>query len=262
MSAPLLSPEDPAAYQSVSFGDRWPALVVCDHASRAVPRALANLGLDGASLGRHIAWDIGAGDLALALAARLEVPAVLAGFSRLVIDCNRHLEDASSILPESDGVRVPGNAQVDEAARRARIQEIFEPYHAAVDRELDRLHGRVPAPALIAVHSFTPVMKGLRRPWHCGILWDHDARIPVPMLETLRNEPGLLAGDNEPYSGRDPADYTIDVHAERRGWPHVCIEVRQDLLATPAGVAEWAARLARALEAVLNNAELYRVAKH
>jgi predicted N-formylglutamate amidohydrolase len=254
----LLTPEEPAPFTLEAHGRRWPALIVCDHASRRIPGALANLGLSEGALERHIAWDIGAAALARALASALEVPAVLAGYSRLVIDCNRHLKDPSSIVTESDGETVPGNLDLTPADREARVSSCFWPYHRAIDQALGEIVNGPEVPALIAVHSFTPKMLGITRPWHCGILWDRDPRMAVPLLEALRAEDGLAVGDNEPYSGRHPSDYTVDVHADNRGWPHVCIEVRQDLITDTPGVAQWSARLARTLEPILSDRALYR----
>jgi predicted N-formylglutamate amidohydrolase len=254
----LLAPDEAPPFEIEAHGRRWPALLVCDHASRRIPRALADLGLPESALHRHIAWDIGAAQLVRALAATLEIPAVLAGYSRLVIDCNRHLEDPSSIVSESDGQTIPGNAMVSAAQREARARACFWPYHRAVDQALVELAHGEQVPAVIAIHSFTPQMLGVTRPWHCGILWDRDSRIVVPLIEALRAEEGLVVGDNEPYSGRHPADYTIGVHAENRGWPHVCIEIRQDLIADSTGVEAWSQRLARALTPILSQAALYR----
>lgn len=242
-----------------------------------MPRRLGTLGLDAHDLGRHIAWDLGAGALAEAVGRRLAVPVVLGGYSRLVIDCNRRLDDPTSIAECSDGTRIPGNRGLDATSREMRMREIFVPYHAAlaaalsdVERDSTTIAGRAPAPAgsacvlstripaLIAIHSFTAVFGGLERPWHCGVLWDTDARLAVPLLAALRAEPGLVVGDNQPYSGRHPADYTVDTHGEQRGRAHVCIEVRQDLLATALGINAWAERLARVLESLLLDPAIYR----
>jgi predicted N-formylglutamate amidohydrolase len=230
-------------------------VVVCDHASNAIPARLERLGLDDSALARHIAWDIGAGALADALARRLALPCVLAGYSRLVVDCNREPLGEASMLAFSDGDMIPGNVGLTPVDHALRIHEIFEPYHAAVAAEL--LATGCAAPALITVHSFTPTMNGFDRPWHCGVLWDRDPRLPQPLIAALRREPGLLIGDNQPYSGRDPSDYTVSRHAKVRGWPHVCIELRQDLLGDAAGVDAWAERLARALAPLLDDAALY-----
>jgi len=257
----LLAPQDAAPFtvRRRPLGRHLgrPTLVVCDHASNAVPLALAALGLPAEARARHIAWDPGAGALAEALAERLRLTLVRSGFSRLVIDCNRPLQHAGSILAVSDGQGVPGNTGLSANEREQRVAEIFAPYHAAIELELLRLATSVAAPALIAVHSFTPKLNSTDRPWHCGVLWDRDPRIPVPLIAALRGEPGVLVGDNEPYSGKDPSNYTINTHAEARGWAHVCLEVRQDLLADAAGVALWSERLALALEPILDDASLY-----
>jgi predicted N-formylglutamate amidohydrolase len=254
----LLGADEPAPYSIEGQGGAYAALVVCDHASRRIPRALGTLGLPDSALARHIAWDIGAGALARELARRLHLQAVLAGYSRLVVDCYRHLEDPTSIAPVSDGEAVPGNLGLSARARKARVDELFAPYHRAIDERLSAWLDGERVPALIAIHSFTPVLRGQCRPWHCGVLWDRDPRVPVPLLAALRRAADLLVGDNEPYSGRDLADYTIDVHAERRGWPHVCIEVRQDLLGDALGIERWADLLARSLAPILEDAALYR----
>ena len=252
----LLSQFDPPPFTIHRPGSRWPAVLVCDHASNAVPARLAQLGLSDAQLGLHIAWDIGAARLAEALAQRLHLPLVSGGYSRLVVDCNRDPASDASMLTVSDGHAVPGNVGLTEGDRSARVRAIFDPYHAAIESQLAAT--ACEAPALIAVHSFTPVMRGIARPWHCGILWDRDGRLPLPMLHGLRAEPGLVVGDNEPYSGRDPSDYTVGVHGEAQGRPHVCIEVRQDLLQNEAGVQAWGERLARVLAPLLADPSLYR----
>jgi predicted N-formylglutamate amidohydrolase len=227
---------------------RFPVLLVCDHASSLVPAALNNLGLSADDLSRHIAIDLGAAALTRALASRLAVPAVLSGYSRLVVDCNRHLHDPSAFAEVSDGTVVPGNLNLSAEARRGRADALYWPYHGAIQRALDVLGGR---PALIALHSFTPDMGNVARPWHIGVLWDQDARLAEPLLRALRANDHLCVGDNEPYSGRHPSGYTIDAHAEARGLAHVSIEIRQDLLATSAGVDRWAALLAAALHPIL-----------
>ena len=259
LSAGLLGPGDPPPFEVFHAAGRARALLVCDHASRAVPRVLASLGLPVEASWRHIAWDIGAAELARALSTRLDAPAVLAGYSRLVVDCNRQLEDPSCFLRFSDGQRVPGNEHLAPDERRARAGACYEPYHKAIAARLHDYGQRGIVPALIAVHSFTSVLGTRPRPWQVGILWDQDGRIALPLLERLRAERGLVVGDNEPYSGRHPSDYTVDRHAESAGLPHVCLEVRQDELLTPAGVARWAELLGRALADILADESLYAV---
>lgn len=256
----LIAADEPPAFEEVAGGTRRPVLLVCDHASRRIPRALRSLGLPEAATWRHIAWDIGAAELTRAIARRLEVPAVLAGYSRLVIDCNRRLDDPTSIVAECDGQIVPGNLALSEEQRAQRARECFEPYHRTIDAALERMVDGAQVPVLISIHSFTPVLGGRARPWHCGVLWDRDPRLALPVIDALRAEHGLVVGDNEPYSGRHPEGFTVDAHAQRRGWPHLCIEVRQDLIENPAGVEQWAERLVRVLTPLLDEARLYRAA--
>lgn len=258
MSRTLLTPTDPPAVELLEIESSAPILLVCDHASRTVPSRLSDLGLAPAALAQHIAWDIGAADLTRALAARMHVRAVLSGYSRLVVDCNRHLHDPTSMAEESDGHSIPGNAALDEAARAARVTELFTPYHAAVAAQLNLIAARGQTPILVAVHSFTPVMRGFDRPWHCGILWDRDARLAAPLIAALRARGDVVVGDNEPYSGREPAGYTVDVHAAAQGWPHVAIEVRQDLIDGASGVSWWTDALARAIASAATELEKER----
>jgi len=257
----LLSAGDPPPVEHVNAAGKAPVLITCDHASRRVPRSLHNLGLDAESLKLHIGWDIGAADVSRGLARRLDAPAILAGYSRLVIDCNRDLDDPTSMAGVSDGVPVPGNRDLSAVDRARRAEGLFKPYHRAVEAALDGFAARGVRPAVLSIHSFTPVMNGFARPWHIGILWDKDPRMAVPILAALRREASLVVGDNEPYSAREPAGYTVRTHAEKRGLPHLNVELRQDLLASDAGTAEWADRLARVLTPLLEDPTLYH-AKH
>jgi predicted N-formylglutamate amidohydrolase len=248
----LLAKNDPRAFELCHAGGTAPVLLTCDHASRSVPASLAMLGLAEDAIAQHIGWDIGAAAVTRHLAPLLDCPAVLAGYSRLVIDCNRSPDDPSSIPSESDGIAIPGNAGLDEATRRERRTALFEPYHAAIDAQLVRIADSGAAPAVISIHSFTPRMKGVARPWHIGVLWDEEGRIAVPLLAALRTvlDPALV-GDNQPYSAREPVGYTQSHHAHQRGLPHVAIELRQDLIHDDAGAGRWAALLARVLKPIL-----------
>ena len=243
--------------QHAAAGSR--VILTCDHASNRVPRALGRLGLDAATLARHIGWDIGAAAVTRRLATRLGASAVLAAYSRLVIDCNRDPDDASSIPAVSDGVAIPGNRDLSDAARRARRAAIFDPYHAAIQGLIVAALARGTVPALVSIHSFTPELGGTARPWHVGILWDGDGRLPQPLLAALRGDAALTVGDNQPYSARQPAGYTVRHHAFERGLPHVAIEIRQDEIADDAGATRWAERLAAALTPILADNSLYRL---
>ena len=257
MVSELLDASEPAPYEVHRPGATAPRLVVCDHAARRIPRALGHLGLAREHRASHIAQDLGAGELALALSDRLNATAVLCNYSRLVVDCNRALTDASAFLDLSDGVEVPGNRELSEEDRELRAAAIYRPYHGAIDRELDRLCSIVEAPALIAIHSFTRFLDGQDRRWDCGVLWDRDARIARPLLDGLRDDGTLLVGDNQPYSGRHPEDFTVDHHAEDRNYPYAAMEVRQDLLDTPAKLERMADRIHAALEPILSDPGLY-----
>jgi predicted N-formylglutamate amidohydrolase len=247
----LVGPNDPPAFELFNPEGAAPILFVCDHAGRAIPAALGRLGLDETALARHIAWDIGVAELTRALARRCDAPAALSTYSRLVIDCNRRLEHPTSIPAVSDEVAVPANQALTPAARQARVEACFFPYHRAIESLLDRFARRGVAPVFLSMHSFTPVFQGFERPWHVGVLWDKDPRLPVPLMAALREEPGLVVGDNEPYTGRNKHGYSIPTHAEGRGLAHALLEIRQDLIDTRHGVAAWADRLERALRRAL-----------
>ncbi|MFM9843297.1 MAG: N-formylglutamate amidohydrolase [Dongiaceae bacterium] len=247
----LLQPDDPPPFEIMNKDGAGRVVLIADHAGRAIPRALGTLGLGPAELARHIAWDIGIADVTRRLARDLDAPAILGGYSRLVIDYNRALANPTSIAQESDGTAVPGNRGLSAADRRRRAEELHAPYHAAVAHMLEaRRRSGLPL-ALVSMHSFTPVMNGFERPWHVGVLWKHDPRLPVPLMDRLRAEPEICVGDNEPYSGRDEQGYSIVVHGEQPGIPYALIEIRQDLIDTAAGAAAWAGRMAACLKDVL-----------
>ena len=245
-----LAADDPPPFEAVNLDGASPWVLVCDHASNRVPRRLAGLGLDPAELERHIAWDIGAAAVARRLSGSLEAALFLSGYSRLVIDCNRPLAAPDAIAPVSDGTVVPANQGITRAEAEARAAALFWPYHRAIAAHLDRRDSVGRPTALLAIHSFTPVMKGFVRPWHIAVTWHRDRRLPALLLRELRRDPALLVGDNEPYAVRPEGDYAIPVHGEARGLPCALIEMRQDLVGTEKGQAEWAARLAAILEAV------------
>jgi predicted N-formylglutamate amidohydrolase len=244
----LLAADEPAPFSILNQASEKPLLLVCDHASRIFPRALGDLGLDPLARRCHLALDIGAGALTQKLAESLGATAVLAGYSRLVVDCNRDLLDPGAFLEFGDGIVIPGNRNLRPEQKAARAESIYWPYHRAIDAEIKRLAGERRAPAVIAIHSFTPVLDGVSRPWEFGILWDADPGIADILMRKLADS-GFVVGDNEPYSGRAPQDFTVDNHAEAAGLPHAGIEVRQDLIADDAGVA----RIAGILHGIIDN---------
>lgn len=242
----------PAAVSETNPDGRSRILLLCDHATNIVPEDVAggDLGLPPSEMERHIAWDIGAAGVTAGLATLLDAPAVSTRFSRLVIDPNRGEDDPTLIMRLYDGTTIPANRSVDAAERERRLEAFHRPYHRAIDAAISRLRADGRQPALVAIHSFTPRLKGRpSRPWHIGILWHRDGRIAQPLIARLRDE-GLCVGDNEPYSGELEGD-TMSRHGTRRGLPHVLIEVRQDLIATPADQRLWAERLAPILSQVI-----------
>jgi predicted N-formylglutamate amidohydrolase len=247
---PLLSAGEPQPYFVMHPASEAPLVLACDHASDRFPKVLGNLGLDPFARRCHLAVDIGAGPLTEYVADSLGATAVLAQYSRLVVDCNRDLKDASAFLEYGDGIPVPGNRGLDAAEKLRRAETIYEPYHAAIDTELDRLAALQVEPLFIGVHSFTPVLNGVSRRWEIGILWDRDRGLHVPFIEGFRRA-GFETGDNEPYSGRAPEDYTIDHHAEARSLPCIGLEVRHDLLGDAAGIARVGNTLCRIIEDIL-----------
>jgi len=233
----LLSPDEPGPFQILNPLADVPILLVCDHASCRLPIALGNLGLDPFARRCHLAVDIGAGPLTEQLAASLGATAVLARYSRLVVDLNRQLMDASAFLEFGDGILIAGNRNLGQADKDSRADVFYWPYHKAVDEQVQRLCNLGPPPAFISVHSFTPVMNGKNRPWQIGVLWDKDTRLRDIFIADF-SAAGYVVGDNEPYSGKSPHDFTIDHHAEKIPLPHIGIEIRQDLVADAAGVAK------------------------
>jgi predicted N-formylglutamate amidohydrolase len=267
VSSPLLAPDEPPPSElfNAELLDRpgeAPTLFVCDHAGRRVPKALGDLGLDPTAFERHIAWDIGAADAARHLARTFLAPLILGTYSRLVIDLNRQIDDPSSIPEISDETTVPANVNLSAGDRATRVEALHAPYHAVVDAALGRLRRHGAVPAVISVHTCTPVFKGFERPWQIGVLWNRDPRIAVPLIEALSARGDLIVGDNQPYSGRDAQGYTVKQHAERHGFPAVALEIRQDLVDTHHGAAHWAGIVAQALRPILADHSLRKVARY
>lgn len=251
-------PQDFAPYTLIEGDPGCGLLLVCDHADNRLPPEYGDLGLPVGEFSRHIAYDPGAAAVTRALAARLGAPAVLSTFSRLLIDANRGADDLTLIMRLSDGAVVPGNAAVDATERTRRIARFHEPYHAAIDTALERAIATRRIPAIVSMHSFTPVWRGRARPWHAGILWDRDPRLAVPLIEALRVVPALVVGDNEPYAGALFND-TMHRHGTVRGLAHALVEIRQDLIADSAGVGSWAERLSGILAGLNRDPEIHMV---
>jgi len=212
-----------------------------------MPRALGWLGVSESECDRHTAWDIGIAVVCRLVANALYGTLVQQNYSRLVNDCNRMLGSETSIPEFSEFIPVPGNIGLSERRKATRVREIFRPYHDRIEAELDRRRQAGRPTALIAMHRFTPVFMGVARPWHAGVLYNRDPRFAHLLMALLKEEEGLVVGNNEPYSVTDASDYTIPGHGERRGLHHVAIEIRQEQIADDKGQRAWRVLLARLL---------------
>ena len=240
----MLSENDPAPFELVNPNGKAPCLIVCDHASNVIPESLRDLGVDPAHRYEHIAWDIGAAVMVRHLSELFDAPAVLAGFSRLVVDCNRYLDDPNAFVETSDQVAVPGNSAMTDSERAQRVAKIYRPYHNAIEDALERFEDRNVNPAVIAVHTMTDQMRGREaRPQAFTMCWARDGRLAGPVLERLEAQGDIVVGDNVPYGMDLGEDYTVPEHAMRRGLPYLQYEVRQDLVTDDTDARAWAERL-------------------
>jgi predicted N-formylglutamate amidohydrolase len=249
----LLAADEPASVTVRNEDGLSPLLLVADHAGNLMPRSLGRLGVPEAECERHIAWDIGIAAVCRVVANALDATLVQQNYSRLVIDCNRAPGSETSTPEISELTPIPGNIGLSEGGKARRLREIFRPYHDRIETELDRRRQAGRPTALIAMHSFTPVFKGVVRPWHAGVLYNRDPRLAHLIMALLRREPALVVGDNEPYSVTDASDYTIPVHGEQRGLLHAAIEIRQDLIADETGQRAWGMRLQHLLSRSYRN---------
>jgi predicted N-formylglutamate amidohydrolase len=254
----LLGAQDAPAFSLHNPAGSAPAVICCDHAANRVPHALGDLGAVAATMGRHIAYDIGAAGVARALSEMLDAQAVLAGYSRLVIDLNRDPEDFTSIREIYDGTVIVGNRRLTQAERDQRVDALFHPYHRALADCMAQRRATVGHPALISVHSCTDYFKGFTRPWHIGVLSNRDRRMADPVIDYLTAaHPDLTIGDNKPYSGLDAFGYSVETHAMPDGLPNILFEIRQDIIRSGAGQQRIARMLADAIGPLLVDPGLF-----
>lgn len=239
----LLASDEPPPYSVINPDGKSALVLVCDHASNRVPRALNDLGLDAEELDTHIAWDPGAALVAKSLSLRLDAPLILSGYSRLVIDCNRPLESPQSIPEQSADILIPGNRNLSASDKEQRIQSVFWPYQHAISRFLQQ---RKEPAVLISIHSFTPNLNGEHRPWHVGIACYRDQRLARALYSALRQTDELVVGFNQPYAIKEEFDYTLPVHGEARGLLCAMIEIRQNEIVSLNEAEQWAGRVAEA----------------
>jgi predicted N-formylglutamate amidohydrolase len=225
-----------------------PLLLVCEHASNHLPSRFGTLGLGTDALSSHIAWDPGALGVSRLLSRALDAPLVHATVSRLVLDLNRDPSAPDSIVAVSETTVVPGNRDLDEEERARRVRDVYHPFHDATARLVDERRLAGVTRAVVSVHSFTPVYRGIERPWHIGLIFARDDRMARMVERGLRQEQGLVVGMNEPYSPADRVFHTLERHAEQKGLAPLMIEIRNDLIREPDGQELWSDRLAPLLQ--------------
>jgi len=248
MRKSLIAADEPPAVTESRRDGRSDFVILVDHASRRIPRSLNALGLPESELVRHIAWDIGALGVAMLVSEALDATLVAQNYSRLVIDCNRPSSAPTAIPPISEITEIPGNADLGEADREARRIAIHAPYHDHIAALLDERARQGRQTILIAQHSMTPIFRGSRREMQAAVLYNRDGRSGTAFRDALSDSAGSIVADNQPYAMTDDSDFTLPIHGEKRGLPHVGIEIRQDLVESEAGQLLWADRVATALE--------------
>lgn len=246
----ILEDDEPHPLEVHNAGGKSDFFLICEHAGRLIPRAYGDMGLSAVDLERHIAWDIGAKQVAVALSTLLDAPLFTQRYSRLVCDCNRRPDVADFAPVRSEDTTIPANVGISDEERRARADAIFWPFHDAVSEALDRRAAAGRRTLLVTVHSFTPVFRGRSRPWEIGILYNRDRQFAPAIAEWLKANTDFCVGINEPYSVGDETDYAIPVHGERRGLPCAEFEIRNDLIRTEETARTWAGVVARAVQAV------------
>lgn len=229
-------------------------ILISEHASNHIPAEYDNLGLSDEQLALHIAWDIGIGEVTRNLAEMLDAPAIIAKFSRLLIDANRALDQDGLIPLSSDGHIIHGNQGLTADDIKERTDRFYHPFHNATDALIRKKTKNDHAPLIFNMHSFTPEMNGFNRPWHTGMLWNRDERIARTLIEKLSAR-GFTVGDNEPYSGQE-LNHTMNTHGTQHGFPHVNVEIRQNEIDTDAGIVRWSRTLAEDFKAIRAQPEM------
>jgi predicted N-formylglutamate amidohydrolase len=249
----LLESNEPRPVGTRFIDSAFPVVFICEHAGNLLPRRCGDLGVSPRDLTRHIAWDVGAFRVSELLAERFGAPLIWQRYSRLVIDCNRHL-GAPSLIPEmSEATPIPGNFRLFQSERLERITEIWQPFQDAVAALLEQRSAHGLPTLLVSVHSFTPVYHGRARPWHVGFLPGAIAWPSLALHDALKPDRTLTVALDQPYR-IDEHDQTIPVHGDARQIPATLVEIRHDLIAHEEGCRDWCRRLGDAIESVLETA--------
>lgn len=241
--------DEPPAFHLLNQDAPARALLICDHASNALPKGYGSLGIAEEKMFDHIAWDVGAAAVTRRLSELLHAPAIMAGLSRLFVDLNRYPDDPTCVAAFSDGTVVHGNENIGGNERQHRLA-VHQQYHEEVARRIAALSRQEP-PVLLYIHSFTPRIGDNQRPWHLGVLHDGRSEESNRLIRVLRANPEIVVGDNQPYSVDQPKSYSIFEHAIDRGVPYIALEIRQDLIETVDMAEQWAETIAAAFREAL-----------
>jgi predicted N-formylglutamate amidohydrolase len=234
-----------------------PCVLVCEHASPDIPPDLNALGIPPNQSRAHWVYDSGAAEVTRSLSESLDAPALLARWSRLVVDLNRALDHPTAFAHTGEGHPVPGNESLSDSERHRRAGLYYHPFHRCMSRLIDARIMRRNLPALLSIHSFTPVFHGRSRPWEIGVMWAQDPDLPARLIRGF-TQAGFVVGDNEPYDGRKIPGTTLNRHGDGRGLPNALIEVRNDLIATPQAAKALAGHLAPILKSALSDPSVFR----
>lgn len=244
----LLGKSDLPPIEIVNENSSFPVLLLCEHAGFAIPKALENLGVSNEVLMSHRGWDIGAEEVARGVSDKLNAPLILQRYSRLVIDSNRPPYSSTSIPSESDGVRIPANANVSEIERCLRIEEIFDPMNAAIESMFKSNHWK----ACFSIHSFTPVLNKEIRPWQAGFISRKDHKTPESLINAIHSQfSEMKLVVNKPYQIDDDTDWFIPAYAEKHSLTHALIEIRNDQISNSIGAEQWSNLLTDAIIHIL-----------
>ena len=248
----MKGPDEPSVYSLENQQVSAPVVISCDHASNRIPKAFQQLGLADEHLQQHIAYDIGALQVANALANFFSFPLISSNYSRLLVDLNRHPHDPSAIPEVSDEILIPGNRGLTEEQKQNRLSDYFYPYHSRHGELVDNASNSYKNPFVLAIHSFTPEMQNFARPWHYGVLWGHSEHLSSKFINSLQSLPGRFIGENQPYHALQPRGYSQDVHGADRDVDVILLEIRQDLISSTEGQQMIANELCEAIEPIID----------
>lgn len=244
----ILTVAEGTAVSVENAGGASPVLLVCEHASLRLPVALGTLGLSPEALTAHIAWDPGALDVARRLSRSLDATLLFQNFSRLAYDCNRPPESPDAMPETSEIYAIPGNRDIPAEERQARIDGIYRPWRRVLAETIAGRKAAGRKTAIVTIHTFTPVYKGVRRDVEIGILHDRDSRLADAMLARAARQHDYRIERNAPYGPADGVTHTLVEHGLANGLLNVMIEMRNDLVRDEIGQA----RISRLLEALVS----------